>query len=108
LTTFVIREKKTGLYLRQSRFDPQTQQPWTGPITQSWFPERLYPEQAFMQVALLGVEDWEVCLYHVGPEPALTAMEIFQCAYDDRVQRERAAAEARPAESMSLGTEGLQ
>lgn len=57
---YAVRHKPTGEYLRMSKFNPVTQAPWTGPITQSWI--GLYKEQALCQAILLG-EDWEAISY---------------------------------------------
>ncbi len=54
---YSVRRRGTEEYLRISKFNPKTQQPWTGPVSQSWIADSR--EAAICQAVLLG-DDWEV------------------------------------------------
>lgn len=56
-TIAVVRQKSTGLYLRESKFNPDSQEPVYGPLEMAWI--ALSFEQAEAQAAFLG-DDHEV------------------------------------------------
>ena len=51
-TIHVVRQISTGLYLRMTKFDPDTQEPVYGPLEMAWI--ALDFEQADDQAAFLG------------------------------------------------------
>ncbi|MFH2134060.1 MAG: hypothetical protein ABII81_02630 [Pseudomonadota bacterium] len=51
-TIHVVRQISTGLYLRMTKFDPDTQEPVYGPLEMAWI--ALNYEQADAQAAFLG------------------------------------------------------
>lgn len=56
-TVAVVRQKSTGLYLRMSKLNPDSQEPVYGPLEMAWI--ALSFEQAKAQAEFLG-DDHEV------------------------------------------------
>lgn len=51
----VVRQKQTGLFLRMSKFDPETQEPVYGPLESAWLADN--EPQAIAQASFLGSGD---------------------------------------------------
>ncbi len=57
---YAVRHNPSGGFLRISKFNPATQEPWTGPLSQSWI--GTFSEEAICQAVFLGPE-WQACRY---------------------------------------------
>lgn len=63
LVLYAVQHVPTGEFLRMSKFNPATQEPWTGPLEMSWI--GTHAEETICQAVFLG-DDWRAIRYLAG------------------------------------------